>query len=197
MEKSRLSELMNIPNLLSSLRMGLSLLLLHIAWQGHHDPFIVILVIAFLLDLIDGPIARFTNQVTELGPKLDSWADFAIYMTLPIGAWWLWPEIILREKVYVILAVASIIVPTIVGLIKFHQPTSYHTWLTKLAVVCMAPSVVILLLAGPAWPFQISAVIATLAAIEEILITIINTRPVSNARTLIHVLRARHLDRDG
>ncbi|MDZ7735058.1 MAG: CDP-alcohol phosphatidyltransferase family protein [Gammaproteobacteria bacterium] len=187
MKTSRTSELFNIPNILSCLRMGLGPLLLHIAWQGHHEPFVIVLIIAFLLDLIDGPIARYTNQVTELGPKLDSWADFVVYMTLPIGAWWLWPEIILREKIYVGLAVASVIVPTVVGFIRFRQPTSYHTWLTKFAVVCMAPSVIILLLEGPAWPFQISAIIALLAGLEETTITVISKKADMDVKSLFHI----------
>ena len=193
MSGSQLSQLKNIPNLLSSLRLALGPLLLHVAWRGDQEGFLVILILAFLLDLIDGPIARLTGQVTELGPKLDSWADFSIYVALPIGAWWLWPEIIIRERIYVGLAVASVLLPTIVGLVKFRRPTSYHTWLTKLAVVCMAPSVILLLMEGPAWPFRLSAVIAILAGIEEILISIISKDSRSDAKTIIHVLDGKRV----
>lgn len=185
-----------IPNIISALRILLGPALLVIAWRGHHNLFLGVLITSFLLDLVDGPIARATNQVTEIGPKLDSWADFSIYMTLPIGAWWLWPEIIIREQVYVGIAVASVIVPTIVGLIKFKQPTSYHTWLVKFAVVCISISVILLLLGGPAWPFRISAIIAMLAGIEEILITLLTKTPLSDAKSIFHVLDRQNADRD-
>ena len=191
MSGSQLRQLGNIPNLLSSLRLGLGPVLLYIAWQGDHEGFLIVLVIAFLLDLVDGPIARLTGQVTELGPKLDSWADFSIYLALPIGVWWLWPEIVIREKAYVGLAVASVIIPTLVGLIKFRTPTSYHTWLTKSAVVCVAISVIILLMAGPAWPFRISALLAILAGLEESLISMIIREPRSDAKTLFHVIKGK------
>jgi len=192
MSGSQLSQLKNIPNLLSSLRLALGPVLLHIAWRGDHKGFLVVLILAFLLDLVDGPIARLTGQVTELGPKIDSWADFSIYLALPIGAWWLWPEIIIRESGFVALTIASIIIPTVVGFIKFRQSTSYHTWLTKFAVVCMAPSVIILFMEGPAWPFQVSSVICVIAGIEGILITLISKNRTSDAKTLFHVLYSRH-----
>ncbi len=194
MSGSQLRQLNNIPNLLSSLRLVLGPVLLHIAWRGDQEGFLAVLILAFFLDLVDGPIARLTGQVTELGPKLDSWADFSIYMALPIGAWWLWPEIIIRESVFVALTIISIIIPALVGFIKFRQSTSYHTWLTKFAVVCMAPSVIILFMEGPAWPFQVSSVICVIAGIEGILITLISKHRVSDARTIFHVLHNNHHD---
>lgn len=181
--------ILTIPNVISFLRIFFGPALLIIAWKGHHDIFIGVLLLAFGLDLIDGPIARLTNQVTEIGPKIDSWADFSIYVTLPIGAWWLWPEILLREKLYVGLAVMSVILPTLVGFMKFHQATSYHTWLVKFAVVCIVPSVFILLLEGPAWPFRIASIICALAAIEEIAITLAIDRNRSDVKTILHVIR--------
>jgi len=189
MDNHSRSDIVTIPNILSGLRLLLGPLLLYVAWEGERETFIIVLVISFLLDLVDGPIARLTNRVTELGPQLDTWADFSIYITLPIGAWWLWPEIIQREWIFVGMAVASIIVPTVVGILRFHRPTSYHTWLTKFAVVCFAPSVILLLLNGPAWPFRISAVIALLAAVEQTAITLVSRNRLSDIPSLFHLLR--------
>jgi len=53
----------------------------------------------------------------------------------------------------------------------------------------MAPSVIILLLEGPALPFQISAVFAILAGIEETLITLISKSTKSDVKSLLHLLR--------
>lgn len=182
---------MTIPNILCGIRLALAPVLLVIAWHGHGHIFIGILVFAFFLDAIDGPIARWTGQITELGPKLDSWADFAIFAILPLGVWWLWPEIIRQERMFVMLMAASLIAPILIALLKFRTTTSYHTWLVKLAAGCTAVSVILLLLGGPEWPFRISAIICVLAAIEQIAITSLLSRPASDVQTLYHVMRRR------
>lgn len=182
---------MTIPNILCAIRLALAPVLLIVAWDGHGHIFIGILIFAFFLDAIDGPIARWTGQITELGPKLDSWADFAIFAILPLGVWWLWPEIILQEKIYIALMLASLILPVLFALIRFRTTTSYHTWLVKLAVFCTAVSTVLLLIGGPEWPFRISAILCILAAIEQIMITLMIDRPASDVKTLYHILKRK------
>lgn len=185
---------MTVPNALSSFRLGLVPVLLPLAWLQYELTFVSLIVLALFLDLIDGPIARWLNQVTELGPILDSWADFAIYITFLIGACWLWPETVWRERAYLIVGAACIILPALIGFIKFRQGTSYHTWLVKFAVVCISPSILLLFLGGPAWPFHIAIVICALAAIEETAITLIMDKPRSDVRSLWHILKQRDSD---
>lgn len=190
-EKRILKTALTFPNLLSALRLLLGFVLLGIAWQGNAGLFIGVLIFAFVLDLIDGPIARRWHQVSELGPIIDSYADFSVYMAFIIGAWWLWPEIILRELAFIILLGLSIVLPALVGLIKYHSATSYHTWLVKFAVVCVAPSSILLFLGGPAWPFRIATVISVLAGLEEIMISLLLHQPRSDVRSLLDILKQR------
>lgn len=182
---------MTLPNLLSCLRLILAPVLLVLAWFGFGYAFIIVLIFAFLLDLIDGPLARKLNQVSRLGPKLDSYADFSIYLSFLIGACLLWPAIVRRELIFIIMAGASIILPPIIGLIKFHTATSYHTWLVKCAAVVMAPSAILLFINGPAWPFHIAVIVSVIAAAEEITITLLLSEQHSDVGTLLHILRAR------
>jgi phosphatidylglycerophosphate synthase len=183
--------LMTFPNFLTVLRFILGFVLFAIAWFGKENIFIGVLIGAFFLDLIDGPIARWTHQVSELGSRLDSLADFSVYMAFIVGAWWLWPEIILREIIYVTLLALSIVVPVLIGYIKFSKATSYHTWLVKFAVACMAPSSIILFIGGPAWPFQIASIISVIAGLEEILVTFYLSEPRSDVRSIIHLMRKK------
>ncbi len=182
---------LTIPNIICAIRFMLVPVLLALAWLGHANLYISLLITAFLLDAIDGPIARWTGQLSELGPKLDSWADFFVFITLPIGVWWLWPEIIMQERIFVALMLGSLIVPPLTGLLKFRATTSYHTWLAKLAVTLAAISAVLLLLGGPAWPLRIAAVFCVLAALEEIAITWILEHPESDVKTIRHILKRR------
>src|SRR5512147_907212 len=89
--------LVTIPNALSALRLVLAPVLLYLAWTGQPTPFLVALVVSLLSDLCDGWFARRFNQATHLGTLLDSYGDLATYMTVPLCAWWLWPDLIRRE----------------------------------------------------------------------------------------------------
>jgi cardiolipin synthase len=97
----------------------------------------VLLAIAFLTDLLDGLAARLTGQVTQFGATLDSWADVINYLTIAICCWWLWPDVVRREFVYVVMIVASCLLPAVAGFSKFGRFTSYHTWGVKLAALSM------------------------------------------------------------
>jgi phosphatidylserine synthase len=180
---------LTLPNLLSGTRLLLAPVLLVQAWKGYSNAFIVLAVIAFVFDALDGPIARWLNQVSELGPRLDTWADLAIYTVLPACLWWLWPEIIRRELLFVTLILAGLLFPGITGLIRFRRLTSYHTWLVKFSVLVTAFSLLALILGGPAMPFRVASFVCLAAGLEEVLITLVLDKPRSDVRSLYHVLR--------
>lgn len=165
--------------------------MLALAWTGHGYTFLGVFAFALLTDGLDGFIARHFNQSTELGARLDSWADMAVYLTLVLSASWLWPDIIWAEKWYFAAMIASVFVPALAGLIKFGVLTSYHTWLVKTAVACAALSAIVLFIGGPAWPLRAAAVLVVIAALEEVALTLILDRPRSNVRSLWHVLKQR------
>jgi CDP-diacylglycerol--glycerol-3-phosphate 3-phosphatidyltransferase len=184
-ERSRLS----LPNLLTGFRFVAAPGLLWLAWQGHGIAFMVLLAIAFLTDLLDGLAARLTGQVSQFGATLDSWADVITYLTIALGCWWLWPDVVHRELFFVGLIVASCLLPAFAGFSKFGCFTSYHTWGVKIAAASMGLSLYVMFLSGPAWPFRVAAVICILAAIEEIALTLLLSEPESNVRSVWDVLK--------
>lgn len=179
--------IMTLPNLLTGMRVLLCPIMLYLGWQGRADIFIMLLIVSFLLDAIDGPLARWLGQVSELGPRLDSTADFALYVTLAVAAWWLWPAIYQHELFYIGLVLASVVLPPALGLLKFGRLVTYHSWLTKTAVVVTAPAVILLFLSVSAWPFRIAAFICLLAAIENIAVTLLSKTPPADIRTVLDV----------
>ena len=184
-EPSRLT----LPNLLTGFRFVAAPGLLWLAWQGHGIAFMVLLALAFLSDLLDGLAARLTGQVSQFGATMDSWADVITYLTIALGCWWLWPDVVQRELVFAGLMVASCLLPAFVGFGKFGRFTSYHTWGVKIAAASMGLSLYVLFLGGPAWPFRLAAVICILAAIEEIALTWLLSEPESNVRSIWDVLK--------
>lgn len=184
-----LRQWVNVPNLLSAFRLIAAPFLLYLAWTDRPRLFLALLAITLLSDAIDGFVARRLHVASELGTRLDSWGDLAIYLVIPLCAWWLWPEIIRREAWFVLLVLAAFVIPLGVGLLKFRQLTSYHTWFAKAVAVLMSVAVFFLFMADIAWPFRFAVVLLCLSACEEIAITLRLPELRSNVRSYWHVIR--------
>jgi CDP-diacylglycerol--glycerol-3-phosphate 3-phosphatidyltransferase len=181
--KDELDKIINLPNAVSMLRLLMAPLMLVLAFYQQPEWFILALLFSSFTDVLDGFLARHLNQITELGSHLDSWGDFSVYSTMAIGAWLLWPEIVLREKLWILLVVGSFTLPVIIGLIKFRALTSYHTWSVKLAVLLTVIGYVLLFLDLAAWPFHAAAIFCVLAGVEEVVITLLMKHEHFDVRT--------------
>ena len=175
-----------IPNLLSGFRLIAAPFLLGLAWMGYADLFLLLLSLSLFSDSVDGFIARRLNVTSELGTRLDSWGDLATYLTVPLCAWWLWPEILKREAFFVLVAVGAYVVPLLAGLMKFRRVPSYHAWAAKISAVLMSIAALVLFITEMAWPFRVAAIVQALEAIEEVLITIVLPAPQGNVHSLWH-----------
>ncbi len=184
------SQLLTLPNLLTCFRFISVPFLLWLAWNQYQQAYLILLAVTFLSDVLDGMAARLLHQESELGAKLDSWGDLMVYSTIAISTWWLRPDLIYRESVYVGIVVGSYLLPVMIGFIKFKAFTSYHTWLVKLAAASMGVSYFVLMGFDMELPFKISAVICLIAAIEEISITLQLEHLKSNVKSFWHI---RHI----
>jgi CDP-diacylglycerol--glycerol-3-phosphate 3-phosphatidyltransferase len=182
-------EIVNLPNLVSFIRILMAPVLFYFAISQQPYWFIGTLLFAEFTDVLDGFLARTLNQITELGSHLDSWGDFVIYTTIAICAWILWPDILLREIVYFAILVMSLTLPVIIGFIKFHRFTSYHTWSVKLAVVISVIGYILLFTGLLDWPFRIAALFCLYAAIEEIAITLLIHHEHADIRSVWQALK--------
>lgn len=184
-----LRQWVNAPNLLSAFRLIAAPFLLYLAWTDRPGLFLALLAITLLSDAVDGFVARRLHVASELGTRLDSLGDLAIYLVIPLCAWWLWPDIIRREAGFVLLVLTAFVIPPIAGLLKFRQLTSYHTWFAKTVAVLMSVAIFFLFMTDIAWPFRCAAVLLCLSACEEIAITLRLTELRSNVRSYWHVIR--------
>jgi CDP-diacylglycerol--glycerol-3-phosphate 3-phosphatidyltransferase len=173
----------NIPNLLSLYRIGSAPFLLLSAYMGSETFFFIFFLSMLLSDALDGLVARILNQTSALGARLDSYGDIATYLSVPVAVWWLWPEIIKDEKVYIIVAVVVYVLPAFFSLAKFGQLASYHTWITKLSAGLMSLGVILLLLFHSPSVFHIAIVFLIVEAVENIAITLVLSEPKSDIRS--------------
>ena len=187
MAESRL----NLPNALSAFRIACVPVLLLLAWHGALALFLVGFALGLASDVLDGVLARRLGQVTDFGARLDQWGDFALWLSLPLAAWWLWPETIKREASYVILALACMLLPTAIAWLKYRAVPGYHTWSVKFGSVAMGVSAALLLLLDVAWPFRLAALFQVLCAIDELGITLLLAECHHDVPTVFHALRMR------
>jgi len=182
----------SLANALTAFRLLIAApLMLVFAIAGERELFLWMLVASFFTDFIDGTVARLSGRPSRFGAMLDSWADVTAYVSIAISVWLLWPELVRREWLPFTAIVGSFLMPSLVGLGKFGRFTSYHTLLVKAAVAATAAGLLLLLWGGPAWPFRLAAVLAVLAALEEIAITSVLDEPRSNVRGIYAVWRSR------
>ena len=182
-------QIINLPNLVSLVRILLAPALFYFAITQQPDWYIGILILAVFTDVLDGFLARSLNQITAMGSRLDSWGDFIIYSTMAICAWILWPGIIQREQFYFIIIVLSFTLPVIAGIVKFRRIISYHTWSVKLAVAVTIVGYILLFTETLVWPFRIAVLFCLYAAIEEIAITLLIPREMVDVRTVWQALQ--------
>lgn len=167
--------------------------LLVFAWQGATAVFLTLFALGLASDVADGAIARRYGLESELGARLDQWADFALWLAFPLGVWWLWPDLIRREAPYVVVAIVCLLLPTAIAYAKYRAVPGYHTWSAKLASVLMAISVPLLLLFDSPWLFRITAVYLVLCAVDELGITYFSAECRHDVPSVFHAARDRRV----
>lgn len=181
----------NLPNLLSCARLLLVPVLLGLAWSGNSRLFFCGLIVSILTDGADGFFARRLNQTTDLGAKLDSWADLATSLSLPFSGWWLRPEVVRQEAPFLAMGIFFYLTAIAAGFLKFQRLTSYHTWGGKLSSAAVAVAVIVFFANGPGWPFRIAMPIVILASVEEIAISVVLPAWRANVASLWHALQIK------
>ena len=183
----------SIPNMLSLLRLGLVPVLVGLALAGLGDVFLLILVISLVSDVLDGYLARKLNQTSELGAKLDSWADMLTYGCMIIGLYWIWPQIFAQQVWFLVAATLSFMLPVLYAFNKFGEYPSYHTLGAKTAAVLMAPAFYLLTLMDADLFFNAVIIFHIVVAVEEMVITSVLTQPRSNVRSILSIVGSSKL----
>lgn len=183
--------LANLPNLLSAFRIAAVPLLLALAWHEAERAFLTLFALGLLSDAVDGALARRLGVESDFGARLDQWGDFALWLALPFGAWWLWREVVVREISYVIVAIAAMVLPTAIGYAKYRAVPGYHTWSVKIGALLMAIAAPLLLVFAVAWPFRLAALFQLVCAADELGITLLLAECRHDVPSVLHAARLR------
>lgn len=131
-DKIKISDLITIPNILSISRLILIPAMIIPAYYIENEPnarfiFLIMFIIIGVTDKLDGTLARYLNQTTALGAKLDTIADMVFYPLIAlwlyrfesgvVSDWW--------NLIYFLLALYFF--KMITGKIKFGYVPAFHT----------------------------------------------------------------------
>ena len=131
-DKIVFDDLKTIPNMLSISRLILIPAMLIPSYfiqdeQQARFVFLIMFIVIGVTDKLDGTLARYLNQTTALGAKLDTVADMVFYPLIAlwlyrfesgvVGEWW--------NLIYFLLALYF--VKMIVGRMKFGYIPAFHT----------------------------------------------------------------------
>jgi CDP-diacylglycerol--glycerol-3-phosphate 3-phosphatidyltransferase len=180
---------LNAPNLLSGFRIACAPAALVLAWQGATAAFVALFAIGLASDVLDGIVARRLGQETAFGARLDQWGDFALWIALPLAAWWLWPDTLRREAVYAGIALACMLLPTAIAYWKYRAVPGYHTWSVKIGAIAMGVAAPLLLLFDVAWPFRAAALFQVICAVDELGITLLSPTCRNDVPSVFHARR--------
>ena len=169
-------------------------------WQtgspGWRYGFVGLFMALSLSDWIDGKLARWLHQRSDLGARLDSTADAVLYAALIGGALILSWDILQHELIWLAVGIGSYLVTSGAGLWKYGRVPSYHTygakftqWLAMIAGVC-------LILQWAVWPMHIVVIAVTLTNLEATLITLALKSWRADVLTLFHVWPRHKQDDD-
>ena len=183
--------LLNIPNILSLFRIAAAPFLLLTGWFGIPEGFFILFGLMLFSDALDGYVARKTDQTSELGARLDSYGDIVTYLSTPIAAWWLWPDIIRHEFYYIVTVITIYILPAFFAYAKFGKLVSYHTWFTKISAVLMSTGIVLLFGFENNILFHIAVYVVVFEMVENIVITFILPEPMTNINSIWHAWQKR------
>ncbi len=77
--------IINVPNFISLYRLLAFPVILYFALTGNEHPYVVLLCISLVSDILDGNIARFFKLQSHFGAALDNLADICTYVVALMG----------------------------------------------------------------------------------------------------------------
>jgi cardiolipin synthase len=191
------TEFWTIPNMITSYRLLMVPLIFYFAFSGQEKLFAIFIIINLLSDWLDGHIARWFKMETEIGAKLDAFADNFTYAEAFIGLFLFKMDDLRPHLVSFIIFITMLVSTVIVSLIKFRKFPSYHLYSTKIGGYIEGGFFICLFTLGFYAPFYYFMIIwGILGAIECITIDMIIPEMRTNVKGLYWVLKERRAEKN-
>ncbi len=187
--QSKNTSVINLPNALSITRLFGTPFLFWLVTFDNLTWFIFTYLFLGFTDFLDGKLARLWNQATDLGAHLDSAADVLFYLSTAWFLYYLFPEFVHPNLLFLYIFLGIMIISVIISLSLFRKILFFHTHLSKSAGVVVFFTMAASFYTDTTWLIGLCIFIYTLAFFEFIMIYFLrgdvspDTRSVFNRKT--------------
>ena len=178
-----------LPNMLSLSRLVMAPLMVVAAAMGAERGFTALYAVCLFTDAADGFIARKLHAESKLGSTLDSRGDLAVALSLPIGAFLLWPVMMRGIIPYIVAALCAYLAPTIVGVLRYGRLPSFHTWGAKTMAVVVGLAMLVMFITQNTLWFRLCVPLILLESAEELVMIAVLPKWHPNVPSLWHALK--------
>jgi cardiolipin synthase (CMP-forming) len=179
----------NVPNTLCAIRLaGAFTVPVHL---GLKRAMLAVIAVMVLTDWVDGKLARWLNQKTAFGARLDSVADISMYAAVLYCLWWLKWDFIRAELWWIAAAVGSYLVSSLWGIAWLGRWPNYHTRAAKISWLLMGIAIISVFAEWSAWPTRIALAAVTLTNLEAMAVTAVLPTWKTDVPSVFHAWRIR------
>lgn len=181
---------LRLPNLLSLSRIVLMPLLYLLLYNASASAFLIAYIIIGSTDAFDGIVARKLQMVSSLGKALDSIADLIFYISSAYFLYYLYPEVIVANQIYLTIFFTLLGLSFVISGILFRKPVMMHTRLLRFNGV-LVYLVIIASFYFDTTYFARAAILSYIVGFsEEILIFIFYGHVDPDTKSIFHLLSA-------
>lgn len=181
-----------IPNILTLYRILVFPLIIVWIFTGRENLTGIFIAISLFTDWLDGIIARALKIQTELGAKMDSWADTGTYICAFLAIYFFKWEAV-KPHLFILSVFFGVwLLSYIIVLVKFKGLIGLHTYLFKATGYVQGAFIIILFLSGfYTWLFYICMLVGVIACLEEITIFFMLKEPRTNVKGIYWILKEK------
>lgn len=185
-KKARLT----IADWISVYRISMSPVLLLALLAELRIVFVILLFLSLGSDMLDGFIARRLNCCTLRGARLDSIGDALTFVVAAFGIFHFEKEFFLGHVQIILWAIVPYAMQILFAIVRYGKPTSYHTYLAKIAALLQG-CFILLLLSGILmyWLFYATVIVTILEIAEEFILLFMVGGSATNVKGLYWVLK--------
>jgi cardiolipin synthase (CMP-forming) len=139
-QSARISDLrcvLTAPNIVTSTRLVLLPAIWFFAYKEMPRAVGYAIAISLMTDMLDGFLARYLNQETNFGAKLDSLADNLLLVSAPVWLFWIDRRVVIENPVLCAMYIVALAAVFIAMLTKHKRNVEIHTYLSKLGASMM------------------------------------------------------------
>jgi CDP-diacylglycerol--glycerol-3-phosphate 3-phosphatidyltransferase len=164
------NSLTHLPNAISIARIIIAPVALWSAWEGYEGVYKGLFTVAVVSDFLDGAIARMLRIESDLGARLDAFADMLTYLVCFFAVGWLWPGFIFDRMWLIAFVLIAYAISFGIGFLRFRRLNAFHSLAGKISAVLVAGGLIVWFIGGPGWVFTAALAFSLLSALEQIVI---------------------------